>query len=51
MIETYCRKAEELNTTEWKQCRFLKGEVCNFSGSCEGQVDKKMWEWLKEKNS
>ena len=47
MIQTYCRKAEKINSTSWMECRFLKETICDFSGSCEDQVDEKQWLWLK----
>jgi len=50
MIKTYCRKAKKINSTSWMECRFLRGEECVFSGSCEDQVDEKHWEWLKTQN-
>ena len=52
MIHTYCKAAEEIKTTPWKQCQFLnEDESCDFSGSCDAQIDEKQWKWLRSQNS
>jgi len=52
LIHTYCKAAEEIKTTPWKQCQFLnEDESCDFSGSCDAQIDEKQWKWLRSQNS